>query len=86
MEWEDGTMQIRYEMDKLNFDWKTGGVGFEFEPGDIEISVVQRPEVIIKYVAPCCACKAWKRRSWPLSALTPFPLTAAMRLFCSRKS
>ena len=30
MEWEDGTMQIRYEMDKLNFDWKTGGVGFEF--------------------------------------------------------
>ena len=50
MEWEDGTMQIRYEMDKLNFDWKTGGVGFEFEPGDIEISVVQRPEVIIKYV------------------------------------
>ncbi len=50
MEWEDGTMQIRYEMDKLNFDWKTGGVGFEFEPEDIEISVVQRPEVIIKYV------------------------------------
>lgn len=50
MEWEDGTMQIRYEMDKLNFDWKTGGVGFEFEPGDIEISVVQRPEVIIKYI------------------------------------
>ena len=50
LDWEGGEMQIRYEMDKLNFNWKTGGVGFEFVPGDIEISVVQRPEVIIKYV------------------------------------
>ncbi len=50
LQWEGGEMQIRYEMDKLNFNWKTGGVGFEFVPGDIEISVVQRPEVIIKYV------------------------------------
>lgn len=50
LQWEGGQMQIRYEMDKLNFNWKTGGVGFEFVPGDIEISVVQRPEVIIKYV------------------------------------
>lgn len=50
MDWEPGQMQIRYEMDKLNFDWKTGGQGFEFVPGDIEFSVTQRPEVIIKYV------------------------------------
>ena len=50
LDWEPGQMQIRYEMDKLNFDWKTGGQGFEFVPGDIEFSVTQRPEVIIKYV------------------------------------
>lgn len=50
MDWQAGEMQIRYEMDKLNFDWKTGGQGFEFVPGDIEFSVTQRPEVIIKYV------------------------------------
>lgn len=48
--WEDGTMQIRYEMDKLNFDWKVGQGKFEFVPGDIEISVEQMPDVIIKYV------------------------------------
>lgn len=50
LNWEPGQMQIRYEMDKLNFNWKTGGQGFEFVPGDIEFSVTQRPEVIIKYV------------------------------------
>lgn len=50
LDWEPGQMQIRYEMDKLNFDWKINGQGFEFVPGDIEFSVKQRPEVIIKYV------------------------------------
>lgn len=48
--WDKGGMSIRYEMDKLNFDWKTGRGDFEFIPGDIEISVSQRPDVIIKYV------------------------------------
>lgn len=50
LEWEAGEMQIRYEMDKLNFDWKVDNAGFEFTPGDIEISVTQMPDVIIKYV------------------------------------
>lgn len=50
LNWEPGQMQIRYEMDKLNFDWKTGGMGFQFVPGDIEFTMTQRPEVIIKYV------------------------------------
>mgnify|MGYP001087788062 FL=1 len=50
LDWEGGEMQIRYEMDKLNFDWKVDGASFEFVPGDIEISVEQMPDVIIKYV------------------------------------
>lgn len=50
LNWEPGQMQIRYEMDKMNFDWKTGGMGFQFVPGDIEFTMTQRPEVIIKYV------------------------------------
>lgn len=50
LEWEDGSMQIRYEMDRLNFDWQVDAGGFEFVPGDIEISVTQQPDVIIKYV------------------------------------
>ena len=48
--WGVGEMNIRYEMDKLNFDWKIGGGSFEFTPGDIEFTVTQRPEVLIKYV------------------------------------
>jgi len=50
IQWEDGDIQIRYEMDKLNFDWKIGKGEFKFTPGDIEISIAQRPDVIIKYV------------------------------------
>ena len=43
-------MHIRYEMDKLNFDWRMNEPKFEFTPGDIELSVTQQPDVIIKYV------------------------------------
>ena len=48
--WEDGQMQIRYEMDKMNFDWKIDKGSFEFTPGDIEVIVEQRPSVVIKYI------------------------------------
>ena len=48
--WDPGEMHIRYEMDKLNFDWRMNEPKFEFTPGDIELSVTQQPDVIIKYV------------------------------------
>lgn len=48
--WDPGEMQIRYEMDKLNFDWRLNQTHFEFVPGDIEITVKQQPEVLIKYI------------------------------------
>lgn len=50
MEWDPGVMNIRFEMDKLNFDWRISQQQFEFIPGDIEVSVTQQPDVIIKYV------------------------------------
>ena len=48
--WDPGEMEIRYEMDKLNFDWRMDQAQFEFTPGDIEMHVTQQPDVIIKYV------------------------------------
>lgn len=48
--WDPAEMNIRYEMDKLNFDWRINQTEFEFVPGDIEISVKQKAEVIIKYI------------------------------------
>ena len=50
IQWEDGTMEIQYEMDKLNFDWKIENSEFKFTPGDIEISVAQQPSVTIRYI------------------------------------
>ena len=46
----DGSMEIRYEMEKLNFDWKLDQGEFKFTPGDIEITVEQHPSVTIKYI------------------------------------
>ena len=43
-------MTINYEMDKLNFDLKVANGNFEFIPGDIEMSITQRPQVLIEYV------------------------------------
>ena len=48
--WDPGDIKIRYEMDKLAIDWKMGERSFEFTPGDIEFTVTQRPDVVIKYL------------------------------------
>ena len=48
--WEDGELEIRYDMDKLNFDWKVEEGTFQFTPGDIEFVVEQQPDVTIKYL------------------------------------
>ena len=47
--WTGGEMSIRYEMDKLNFDWRMSQMQFTFVPGDIEFKVTQQPDVVIKY-------------------------------------
>lgn len=46
----EGSLTIDYQLDKLNFDWKTQQGNLEFIPGDIEIMISQRPEVRIEYV------------------------------------
>ncbi len=48
--WDAGEMYIKFEMDKLNFEWQINASEFKFTPGDIEISVKQQPDVIIKYI------------------------------------
>ena len=50
LSWDPAELNIRFEMDKLNFDWRLNQTQFEFVPGDIEITVKQQPEVIIKYI------------------------------------
>ncbi len=47
---EGGEMSIKYEMDKLNFNWRISQMDFTFVPGDIELTVTQQPDIIIKYV------------------------------------
>ena len=48
--WDPGELNIRYEMDKLAIDWKLNEGSFEFTPGDIEFTIAQRPDVVIKYI------------------------------------
>lgn len=47
--WSKPEINIEYEMDKLNFEWKISNGDFEFIPGDIDISVTQMPDVRIEY-------------------------------------
>ena len=48
--YEAADLTINYEMDKLNFDLKIANGNFEFIPGNIEVSITQRPEVRIEYI------------------------------------
>ena len=48
--WTGGEMSIRYEVDKLNFDWRMNQLQFTFVPGCIEFKVTQQPDVVIKYI------------------------------------
>lgn len=48
--WTPAEFNIRFEMDKLNFDWRVSQPNFQFTPGDIQFTVTQQPDVIIKYV------------------------------------
>lgn len=48
--WSKPDLTIEYQMDKLNFDWKVANGNFQFIPGDIEVSITQRPDVVIEYV------------------------------------
>lgn len=50
LSWTGGEMSIHCQMDKLNFDWRMEQMNFTFVPGDIEFTMTQRPDVIIKYV------------------------------------
>ena len=48
--WTGGEMSIRYEMDKLNFDWRMNQMQFTFVHCDSEFKVTQQPDVVIKYI------------------------------------
>lgn len=47
---EGGDFTIDYQLDKLNFDWRTQQGSLEFIPGSIEISISQMPEIHIEYI------------------------------------
>lgn len=49
-EWEDGELQIRYDLDKLNIDWRFDEGEVKFTPPDLEVSVEQLNRVVVKWV------------------------------------
>lgn len=57
LDWDPGEVNIRFEMDKLNFDWRVNQTQFKFIPGDIEISVKQQPDVSSNTLAGRCMCR-----------------------------
>lgn len=47
---DKGDISMQFEMDKLEFDWKMSEQKLNFTPGSISIEMVQRPDVIVRYV------------------------------------
>ena len=43
-------LTVNYEMDQLEFDTKIDRGSFEFIPGSIELTITQRPDVVIEYI------------------------------------
>lgn len=50
MTWVEPNITIDYQMDKLNFDWHIMKGDFEFIPGNIEMEIMQYPDVVIEYI------------------------------------
>ncbi len=50
IQWSDPDITVRYEMDKLNFDWRISQGDFQFIPGDISLEITQMPDVRIQYI------------------------------------
>lgn len=50
IDWEEPSLTIHYEMDKLHFDAKIEEGTIEFIPGDVRLTVLQYPEVRIEYI------------------------------------
>lgn len=44
------SMMMRYQMDKLNFDWRISKGEVQFIPGDVEINITQYPDVQVEYI------------------------------------
>lgn len=47
---EPGDIQIQFVPDQLEFDWNMQEHELHFTPGKIEVEMVQRPDVIVRYV------------------------------------
>lgn len=48
--WENPELQMRYEMDKLSFDWRVNHPQLEFIPGKIELEIEEYAKVMIEYI------------------------------------
>lgn len=48
--WNGPDLQMKYEMDKLNFDWRTNRPELKFIPGKLEFIIKEYPDVVIEYM------------------------------------
>ncbi|QSX06027.1 hypothetical protein JYG23_00745 [Sedimentibacter sp. zth1] len=50
LDYQEGDLSIKYEMDRLNFDWKMSRPELEFTPGDIELLIKEYARVELEYI------------------------------------
>lgn len=47
---DKGSIDIQHKPDELEFDWNIQEQELHFTPGSVEVEMVQRPDVIVRYV------------------------------------
>lgn len=50
IQYQEGSLDIQYQADKLEFDVRVSNGNLEYVPGDISMNVTQWPDVIIEYL------------------------------------
>lgn len=50
IQYQEPTLDIQYQMDRMNFDVRVSGGEIEYIPGSVEITITQWPNVQIKYL------------------------------------
>lgn len=50
IDWQPPQLDMRYEMDRISFDWRTSRPEMEFTPAQIEIMVKEYPKLNIQYI------------------------------------
>ena len=50
IQYQEPSLDIQYQMDRMNFDVRVSGGDIEYIPGSVDFTITQWPDVLIEYI------------------------------------